>query len=348
MSSTKRHTVAILLLASLFAGPVGAQNESGVDESQAQIDTTWRRPLASRNQFPFALLFVALTPERAGTLAPGRNELELQFDYSNIISREEREDTFFELDFEYLRTNVQWKRGFSHGVEAGMSLPVYLYYGGFLDPFVDGFHRAFNLPNFQRGMTPNGLSNFELTRAGGTVLKGGGSFGGVGDLTLHFKKTLLEKNRHAFAFRTNLKLPTGDLDDLTGSGATDVGIGMAYDRFGDRFGVFFNASYNFLGEPERLLPKNFYYVMGGFDVRLKDRLAMIVQVDYQSQFLEDEVELLTRRARELALGLRWRYSDRFQYEWRLVEDFSDVAPDFTFAFQMTVGWDRSRSEVSPR
>jgi hypothetical protein len=328
-------------MATLFTGLGRAQDER--EESQEQVDTTWRRPLASRNQFPFALLFVALAPERAGSLAPGRNEIELQFDYSNIISREERDDDFLELDFEYLRTNVQWKRGFSRGIEAGVSVPIYLYYGGFLDPFVDGFHRAFNLPNFQRGMTPNGLSNFELTLGGETVLKGGGSFGGLGDLMLHFKKTLVEKRRHVLAFRTNLKLPTGDLDDLTGSGATDVGFGAAYDRFGDRFGFFVNASYNVLGKPERLAPKNSFYFMGGFDVRLKQRLAMVIQVDYQSQFLEDDIDLLTRSARELALGLRWHHSDRFLYEWRLVEDFSDVAPDFTFAFQMTVGFGKPRS-----
>ena len=343
MKTSKRHTVTMLLLASLFTGQARAQNEN--EESPALLDTTWRRPLSARNQFPFALMFVALAPERAGSLAPGRSEIELQFDYSNVITREERDDTFLELDFEYLRTNLQWKRGFSHGLEVGVSAPLFLYYGGFLDPFVDAFHRGLNLPNFQRGMTPHGLSSFELTRAGDTALKGGGSFGGVGDLTFHFKKTLIEKNRNAFAVRTNVKLPTGDLDDLTGSGATDVGVGVAYDCFGDRFGVFFNTSYNFLGKPERLSPKNFVYVMGGFDIRLKRRLAMVIQVDYQSQFLEeDEITVLTRSARALALGLRWRYSDRFLYEWRFVEDLSDVSPDFTVAFQMTVGWD---SGVSP-
>jgi hypothetical protein len=337
VKTSKRHTVAILLLAFLLTGHARAQNKN--EEGPALPDTTWRKPLSARNQFPFALLFVALAPERARSLAPGRSEIELQLDYSNIISREETDDSFFELDLEYLRTNLQWKRGFSHGLEVGVSAPLFLYYGGFLDPLVDAFHRALNLPNFQRGMTPHGLSSFELTRGGDTVLKGGSSFGGVGDLTVHFKKTLIEKNRTAFAVRTNVKLPTGDLDDLTGSGASDVGVGLAYDRFGDRFGVFFNASYNFLGKPDQLSPKNFVYVMGGFDIRLKRRLAMIIQIDYQSQFLEDRLAVLTRSAREIALGLRWRYSDRFLYEWRFVEDLSDVSPDFTIAFQMTVGWD---------
>ena len=336
MKASKRFTITILLLVSLFAGQALAQQEK--EERPAPPDPTWRRPLSARNQFPLVLIFVALAPERAGSLAPGRSKIELAFDYSNIITREETNDSFLELDLEYLRTTFQWKRGFSSGLELGVSAPLYAYYGGFLDPLVDTFHRSFNIPNSQRDITPHNLSSFEFTRAGDTVLKGGKSFGGIGDITLHFKKTLIEKNLNAFAIRTNVKLPTGDLDDLTGSGATDVGVGVAYDRFGDRFGIFFNASYNFLGKPERLLAKNFVYVTGGFDVRLKHRVAMVIQVDYQSQFLEeDESAVLTQSARALAVGLRWRYSDQFLYEWRFVEDLSHVSPDFTIAFQMTIG-----------
>jgi hypothetical protein len=39
---------------------------------------------------------------------------------------------------------------------------------------------------------------------------------------------------------------------------------------------------------------------------------------------------------QLGLGLRYRHSESFVYEWRLVEDLSSFSPDFTFAFQVEV------------
>ena len=79
------------------------EHVEGESES-APADTTWRRPLASRNQFPVSLLFVSLAPDKASSLANGRTALDINFDYSNIISGQESEDEIFYLDLEYLRT----------------------------------------------------------------------------------------------------------------------------------------------------------------------------------------------------------------------------------------------------
>jgi len=297
----------------------------------------------SRNQFPLSLLFVSMTPDRAGTLPVGTTALDVNFDYSNIISGQETDNAFLILDLEYLRTDVSLRRGFSKGVELGISIPFLAYYGGFLDGFISGFHNALGLPNFLRSQTPNNEIRFEYQRAdGATPFVGNDSFSAVGDLSLHFKKTLLRRGRKTLAFRSILKLPTGDPETLSGSGATDLGIGAAFDRVSGRWGVYLNANYHFLGQPERFRAKDFFSFMAAVDWRFKPRLAAVLQVDHSRPFIGGELPIFRDSGQQVALGLRWRYSDRFVYEWRFVEDLSDISPDFTFAFSLGIRFPAKR------
>lgn len=343
---TQRHVLGTTTFAILFSAAIvfaQAPDEEPVEHVESEskpADTSWRRPLASRNQFPVSLLFVSLAPDKASSLANGRVALDIKFDYSNIISGQESEDEIFYLDLEYLRTEVELKRGLPKQMELGVSIPFYIYYGGFLDPFVSGFHELLGLPNFLRGMTENGQTRYELVTRGGAPFLGDESLTAVGDVTVHFKKTLFEKDLYAVAVRSDLKLPTGNPEKLSGSGATDLGIGAAFDRITDRWAFYTNANFQFLGQPDELRVKNFFSFMVGFDLRLKPRMTAHLQFDHARPFVESELGIFNEGAQQLALGLRWRYSDRFVYEWRFVEDLSDASTDFTFSFQIGVRWDR--------
>jgi hypothetical protein len=354
-SRRKKLPCALVVCAVLWAGGAAAvAQEDGKTASDAPstetpdqaetpvdaADSSWRRPLASRNQIPLSLLFVYLTPDRAGTLPPGAFGLELGFDYSNIIQGQESDTERVRLDAEYLRTLLGVRRGLPGGLEVGVSIPFYLYYGGFLDPFVNSFHQSFGLPNFLRGRTPNGLVDLQYSRGEEAVLFSDHSFAAVGDLSFDVKKKLFERNRAAFAVRGILKLPTGNPDSVSGSGAADFGVGAAFDRIGDRFGLYVNANYQFLGTTERIPTRDFFSFMAAVDWRFKPHLAAVLQVDSAGSPIQGELRLLNRQARQLALGLRWRHSEKLSYEWRMVEDLSTFSPDFTFAFQMGVSWKR--------
>jgi len=324
-----RSLCALLLSASAVFG----QTEVAEEETAS---SSWRRPLASRNQTPMALLFVYLTPDRAASIGKGELDLDIVFDYSNIIQEQQTENEFLRFDLEYLRTLVALKRGFGHGLELGFSVPFYAYYGGFLDPLVSSFHEALGLPNLLRGQTPYGLVDFQYRRGDQLVLAGTNSFGAVGDVAIDVKKTLYERSSRSLAVRGAVKLPTGDPQNLSGSGATDFGLGLAFDRIGPKYGVYMNLNYHFLGTPERFETRDYVSFMVGADWRFKPRLAAVIQADYFRPPVQGEVSNLTSPGIQLALGLRYRHSETFAYEWRLVEDLSSFSPDFTFAFQMEV------------
>lgn len=308
---------------------------------------SWRRPLDSRNQFPIALMFVSLTPDSATSLSRGDTRVDVRFDYSNIISGHEAEDEFFYLDLEYLRSEILVSHGLPKRVEFGISVPFYVYYGGFLDGFVDGLHESFGLPNFLRGQTGNGLTRYEFVTDAGAPFLGERAVNDVGDVTLHLKKTLFRDPRFALAARGDVKIPTGDPRSLSGSGATDLGMGVAFDRITDRWGFYSNANYQFLGQPEAFRVKDYFSFMVGFDYRVKPRLTAHLQVDYARPFVESELPIFAEPAVQVAMGLRWRYSDRFTYEWRFVEDLADPAPDFTLGFQLGIYWNTKGESAHP-
>ncbi|MFQ5793099.1 MAG: DUF3187 family protein, partial [Acidobacteriota bacterium] len=123
--SMRRPLLGLLLVAILSPNP-----------ARGDDDDSWRKPLASRNQFPLALLFVSLEPERAGVLAKGEQALLFDFGYSNIITLQSREEESLTLDLEYLRSVFRFDAGLGRGFEVSTSFPVYLMYGGFLDGFI--------------------------------------------------------------------------------------------------------------------------------------------------------------------------------------------------------------------
>ena len=114
----------------------------------------------------------------------------------------------------------------------------------------------------------------------------------------------------------------------------------AFDRITDRWAFYSNANFQFLGQPDEFRVQNFFSFMVGFDLRLKPRMTAHLQFDHARPFIESELDIFNKGAQQLALGLRWRYSDRFVYEWRFVEDLSDASTDFTVAFQVGIRWDR--------
>jgi hypothetical protein len=310
-------------------------------------DDNWRKPLANRNQFPLALLFLDPEPESGMVLPKGRKSISLNFNYSNTLLQENSTHESLLLDMEYLDSTLGFRTGFGNGVEAGISLPFHTLEGGFLDPAISKIHETFGFPNKFRKSTPNNLFQYHYSVDGSPVLERTSGGTGVGDLTLQMRKSVFEKNPLGLklAVSTAVKLPTGNKKTLTGSETTDFGIGISASRATRRAGGFFNCSYIIPGSSAGLETRNFTTLTAAGDWRFKaswPHLALVVQYEYLQRFLKSELVLLNQSGQQMILGLRWKQSDRFTYEWRLAEDISVTASDFTFGFQITANWPTQR------
>ncbi|MGH9337189.1 MAG: DUF3187 family protein, partial [Vicinamibacteria bacterium] len=200
--SIRRLAIARALSAVLICASTAPAQVEPVSTAEIDVtDESWRRPLGSRNQSPLALLFIYMTPDHARAIEGGGLQLDVVFDYSNIIQEQSTETERVRFDLEYLRTLVALKRGFGSGLELGFSVPFYVYYGGFLDPLVSSFHEGLGLPNRLRGETPYGLVDYQYRRGDEVVLSGQDSFGAVGDVTFDVKKMVLDRGLYSLAVR---------------------------------------------------------------------------------------------------------------------------------------------------
>ena len=318
---------------------------------QPTHDDAWRAPLANRNQFPPALLFIALEPERATVLSKGERRLFFNFDYSNILVLQDTVNEDLDLDLESLRVNLQINYGLGRDFEMAAALPIYSIHGGFLDSFISSYHNAFNLPNQVRGREPDNILRYRWQIDDRVITDQTEGFVALGDLTLQVKRAVRWKKlkETELAVRAGLKLPTGSRDHFVSSGGTDFAFGGEVSHLWKQVGAYFNVNYNITSDLEEVRSRNFFFFMGAVDWRFKPTLAAVLQYEQFQRFLESETKVLGQLARQLTIGIRWRRSDRFVFEWRLAEDVSTSAPDFTAGFQVTYNWKRAKKTkgISP-
>jgi hypothetical protein len=114
-----------------------------------------------------------------------------------------------------------------------------------------------------------------------------GSAGGVGDLVARVKATMMREGTRALAAGLDVRMPTGDEQNLLGSGAVGIRPFVAFSSQMGAFAPHFNAAYQWNGESliggnvregvKGDLPDQFTYAAGG-DVLVAPRLSVIVDL----------------------------------------------------------------------
>jgi hypothetical protein len=114
-----------------------------------------------------------------------------------------------------------------------------------------------------------------------------GSAGGVGDLVARVKTTMMREGTRALAAGLDVRIPTGDEQNLLGSGAVGIRPFVAFSSQMGAFAPHLNAAYQWNGESliggnvregvKGDLPDQFTYAIGG-DVLVAPRLSIILDL----------------------------------------------------------------------
>ena len=178
-----------------------------------------------RNQNPFIQIY-GLPPFQTATLAqPGTLDYSFSLDIVNDSDATDRLVESVVIDGESYIATLSMRRRVADWLELGVDLPFISHTGGILDSGIEGWHDLLGLSNSKRDgpsdrllfMYENGgVSDFELSR----------STSGIGDIQVAAAVPL----GGSFAIRASVKLPTGDAEKLTGSGGTDVSLGLYGSR----------------------------------------------------------------------------------------------------------------------
>ena len=207
----------VLLVMSLVASPV-----------VASADETASPGFLLRNQNPFLQIF-GLPPFQSAEIAmAGRYKYDLSLDIANHADAGDNAVEDFVIDGESYFLTLSLRRRVHDRLELGVDLPLVAHADGFLDNSIESWHDTFGMSNTKRRGPSNQLG-FQYSRDGTVLYRLDSSSAGLGDIQLTAAMPLREPegdDRRTVTLRSSIKLPTGDADELRGSGAADISVGL--------------------------------------------------------------------------------------------------------------------------
>jgi hypothetical protein len=296
-------------------------------------------PLHDHDNGPLTGFFGIPDSTEGSLLVPAganRWDLLLQSSSHSIFEVEENEIVLF--DGETTRLELNYRRGVGEHWEIGIELPYVWHESGGLDQVVSSWHDWTGLPGAFRETRPKDQLEFIYQDPTGTVVDFGTNANGIGDVRLIAGYRPFPGNHPGFAIRFGLKLPTGDSENLMGSGGTDVSLGIAGDT-ADFLGVtglsaFYRLSAVLVGEPDAL-GSRYREVMGhtsfGLGYALGSSVDLRLQGALRTAAYDSDVEVLGDLSGTVNFGAIFRLSDRTRLAVGVGEDvLVRSAPDVTF------------------
>ncbi len=279
-----RLALAVCLLSSCL-GPVAVAGENLF-------------PVRSHNPF---LQIYGLPLFQGAELQPrGKSSWQLTLDIANHADASERDEESIILDGESYFLTLSWRHGVTDWLELGVDVPLTAHQEGVLDNVIEGWHDLFGMTNSKREGPSNRL-HFRYERPGMPAFDLQNGVAGLGDARVHAGVPLRLKSLgvdDALTLRAGVKLPTGDADDLLGSGATDSYLALYYSGahpFGlERLGLSAHVGVLRTGDSDLFAPMQENTVpFGGvaanwqFTERLRGKAGMYAQGDYVDSALDE-------------------------------------------------------------
>lgn len=304
-------------------------------------------PFRTYSQNPVVQIFGLPAIGDSRTLQAGKRELALVFDLANNYTDNSSGNERIVIDGETYLFNVTGRFGISDRFEAGFEAPYIFQSGGFLDAFLQEYHSIFGFPNADRDQAPNGRLLFRYQRNGTNVFVVDKGNSGIGDIRLNSGFRLYEKKNErpqAVALRASLKLPTGDSNQLRGSGGTDLALWLTGSQgCNTGYGLWeIFAGAGLLGMTDGdLMPEQqrniAYFGSLGAGWKPLSRLVLKVQFDGQTAFYRDSsLDELSSPSVQLIIGGSFLFSEKAALEIGLSEDLIvKTAPDVVFHFALS-------------
>ena len=230
----------------------------------------------------------------------------------------------------------------------GVTVPWISHSGGFMDDLIDTWHDVFALPEGIRPQLEQDQILYDLQRQGASVYRLDDSVSGIGDLRIGATGELGSFERYAepgtvggyflrvpWRIVLNAKLPTGDADKLTGSGNTDLAVGLGWrapPSATSRFNWWLDVGAVFPGDVDIAAletESQVWYYDAAMTFRIVRKLDAILQFAGHSRLYSGNVSQLGKPSSQVAIGGLWRVSPRFGLRFGFFEDIdAESAPDF--------------------
>jgi hypothetical protein len=247
------------------------------------------------------------------------------------------------VDAEIREMRVTIGRSWPSGFAAQLEIPYRYTGGGVLDSAIDSWHDAFGLPEGARALMPQDRIRIAYARGGTVLLDMRSSADGLGDVSLDVGRSLYSQTPGAAAVWFSIKLPSGDADHLTGSGATDVSLAIAGERrLGEHWSAYGQAGVTRLGRGERFADQQqdvAWSGLAGIGWRAWRGLELKAQLDAHSAVFDEAYVDFLGDALVLTVGGDYRFASGWQLDIAVSEDLAvESASDVVFVFGLRRSW----------
>ncbi len=284
-----------------------------------------------RNHNPFLQIFGLPGFETGQLAAPGGVDATLAFDIANDMELADRSGERLLIDSESRVINLSLRKRLGERYEIGLDVPYVDHSEGFLDSVIYEFHDLVGLSNSTR-TGPDDQFGIRFARDGTTLFEMLEPAAGIGDVRLSAAMSFPR-----MTLRAGLKLPTGDPDKLTGSGAADFSLAVhgggsttLFDRdlaYSGFLGVLALGDGDVLPALQRSVVP-----FAGFGLRwhATERFSIGTQLYAQGEYFDIGLHELGGGTSQLAFGFDYRFPQQgLLLRAAIAEDVAlDAAPDF--------------------
>ena len=187
----------------------------------AQADEV--RAFHNINQLPFKQIFGLPSLDNSPLTEAGKWRLNLIGNISNTYDVASSPEESLINDLETFRGSLVASYGLRKNWQLSVEVPYVSHDGGFLDDFIYNWHDFFGMP--QNGRTKENSDQLNVSYLSADSFELAGPESGVGDIRFNLAHSRPWRNR-TLILSAELKLPTGDFNQLTGSGGTDFSAGL--------------------------------------------------------------------------------------------------------------------------
>lgn len=299
-------------------------------------------PFTVRDQNPLLAGFglPAAMPARLDDAGVWSSSVDLYWGSTALLQQGGSE--FLLVDAETRETRLTLQGSVTDRIAWQLQLP-YRYTGaGNLDGFIDSWHDTFGLSDGARSQLPQDEFEIWYSRSGSSLLDTTSSASGLGDVQAAVGYEMITSPATAVTTWLSIKLPTGDEDKLTGSGATDVSLLLAgQHRLAAGWSLFGQASVTWLGDGEFASAQQRSIVWGGLaglSWQAWRGLSLKAQIDAHTAAFDSNLDFLNE-AFVLTLGGDYRFASGWRFDLGVSEDIAvEHSPDVVFVAGLKRSW----------
>ncbi|MDR4473938.1 MAG: DUF3187 family protein [Nitrospira sp.] len=300
-------------------------------------------PFPVRNFQALDQLVLAMPGERAAVLKKGDFDIRLEVANTASIARDQEEQADVTMKFETVRAGLFLRYGLTDRLEIGVEVPGYHRYRGFMEEPILGVERGTTGISPARKALRETAYAFNITNGGRTLFQGAKGATGLGDISFYGKYQLLKETSTlpALSFRVGVKAPTGETDQVFGSGHPDAGIGLALDKTLATNWILY-ANLNGVFPTGQIAGLDLQPVMSGLvavEYLWTDNFSITAQFDYYSPpFHGTGTKVLDKGVTESVIGASYRILPGLLWQVYGVENLDFItgsAADFTIATLFT-------------